>query len=57
MENKQRKSIFSDKSLQSNAYLIKLIIGEIFDALPSSEQQELILDKIQQSYWYQKTII
>jgi hypothetical protein len=40
MDNKQRKSIFSEKSLQSNAYLIKLIIGEIFEALGSPELQE-----------------
>ena len=33
MELKQRKSLFSDKVLQTNSYLIKLIMGEILEAL------------------------
>ena len=33
MELKQRKSLFSDKVLQTKSYLIKLIMGEILEAL------------------------
>ena len=56
LEEKKRRSLFNDKSIQDNAYLIKLIAGEIMIAI-GKEDEGRVLKQLGGSYWYRKIMV
>lgn len=42
IDDKHRKSLLSDKSLQGNANLLKLVLAEILTAVPEDQRQHVL---------------
>ncbi len=56
LEEKKKRFSFGEKSIQDNAYLIKLIIGELMAAV-GKENEVKAMNAVSESYWYKRIMI
>lgn len=56
LEEKKKRFSFGEKSIQDNAYLIKLIIGELMAAV-GKENEVKAMNAVRESYWYKRIMI
>jgi uncharacterized protein (DUF2461 family) len=55
LDDKQRRLLLTDKSLSSNAYLLRMVYGEVLAPLDPDTRQR-VDETVRHSHWYQRAI-
>ena len=55
LDDKQRRLLLTDKSVNNNAYLIKMVYAEVLSTL-DAENRQRVDETVRQSHWYQRAI-